>query len=65
MNINGLHPVYVGTGHCVELIVEQEMPPVFAAFRMSGLAISHVNLSSNFSNAQRFALSFLDGRSLD
>jgi hypothetical protein len=43
MNINGLHPVYAGTGHCVELIVEQEMPPVFAAFRMSGLAISHVN----------------------
>jgi hypothetical protein len=43
MNINGLHPVYAGTGHCVELIVEQEMAPVFAAFRMSGLAISHVN----------------------
>ena len=42
MNINGLHPVYAGTGHCVELIVEQEMPTVFAAFRMSGLAISHV-----------------------
>ena len=46
MNINGLHPVYAGTGHCVELIIEQEMPPVFAAFRMSGLAISHVNFSS-------------------
>lgn len=45
MNINGLHPVYTGTGHCVELIVEQEMPTVFAAFRMSGLAISHVNQS--------------------
>jgi hypothetical protein len=43
MSINGLHPVYAGAGHCVELIVEQEMPPVFAAFRMSGLAISHVN----------------------
>jgi len=43
MSINGLHPVYVGVGHCVELIVEQEMAPVFAAFRMSGLAISHVN----------------------
>lgn len=42
MNINGLHPVYAGIGHCVELIVEQEMPSTFAAFRMSGLAISHV-----------------------
>lgn len=36
----------------MELIVEQEMPPVFAAFRMSGLAISHVKktLSSEFPN---------------
>ncbi|UJR27576.1 hypothetical protein I4U23_008857 [Adineta vaga] len=42
MNINGLHPVYAGIGHCVELIVEQEMAPIFAAFRMSGLAISHM-----------------------
>ncbi|CAF3844229.1 unnamed protein product, partial [Rotaria magnacalcarata] len=42
MNLYGLHPVYVGAGHCVELIVEQEMPPVFAAFRMSGFAISHM-----------------------
>ncbi|CAF1205961.1 unnamed protein product [Rotaria sordida] len=42
MNINGLHPVYVGSGHCVELIVEQEMAPIFAAFRMSGFAISHM-----------------------
>ncbi|CAF3059373.1 unnamed protein product [Rotaria sp. Silwood2] len=42
MSINGLHPVYVGSGHCVELIVEQEMAPVFAAFRMSGFAISHM-----------------------
>ena len=42
MNMYGLHPVYVGAGHCVELIVEQEMPTVFAAFRMSGFAISHV-----------------------
>ncbi|CAF1577401.1 unnamed protein product [Adineta ricciae] len=42
MNINGLHPVYTGIGHCVEFIVEQEMPPTFAAFRMSGLAVSHV-----------------------
>jgi hypothetical protein len=42
MNINGLHPIYAGASHCVELIVEQEMPPVFAACRMSGLAISHV-----------------------
>ena len=43
MSINGIHPVYAGAGHCVELIVEQEMAPVFAAFRMSGLAISQVN----------------------
>ncbi|CAM4756822.1 unnamed protein product [Rotaria magnacalcarata] len=42
MNLYGLHPVYVAAGHCVELIVEQEMPPVFAAFRMSGFAISHM-----------------------
>ena len=42
MSSHGLHPVYAGTGHCVELIVEQEMPVVFAAFRMSGITISHV-----------------------
>ena len=65
MNINGLHPVYVSTGHCVELIVEQEMPPVFAAFRMSGLAISHVNLSSKSSHEKQSDRPFLDGRSLD
>jgi len=42
MSSHGLHPVYAGTGHCVELIVEQEMPVVFAAFRMSGITISHM-----------------------
>lgn len=45
MSSHGLHPVYAGTGHCVELIVEQEMPTVFAAFRMSGFTISHVSVS--------------------
>ncbi len=63
MNINGLHPVYAGTGHCVELIVEQEMPPVFAAFRMSGLAISHVNQFVFFFN--KYISIFLDGDTLD
>ncbi len=48
MSANGLHPVYAGTGHCVELIVEQEMAPVFAAFRMSGVVISHVRFSFCF-----------------
>ena len=69
MNIHGLHPVYAGTGHCVELIVEQEMPTVFAAFRMSGLTISHVNVLFVCFVYRRERLtvifSLLDGRTLD
>ena len=65
MNINGLHPVYAGTGHCVELIIEQEMPPIFAAFRMSGLAISHVKNLFFLSFDLIFFFLLLDGCALD
>ena len=56
MNINGVHPVYTGIGHCVELIVEQEMPSTFAAFRMSGLAVSHVRMYSISSHLMKLVL---------
>jgi len=65
MYINGLHPVYAGIGHCVELIIEQEMAPIFAAFRMSGLAISHVSwLIISFSKTNYPYIS-IDGCTLD
>ncbi|CAF0792179.1 unnamed protein product [Didymodactylos carnosus] len=37
-----IHPIYAGTTHAVELIIENEMSQVFFAFRMSGLAPSHI-----------------------